>query len=130
MVTSAYSGGVNGRFQHINTDIWGYEYAGPAIETGKARFRLRSGVQPDNKGFPVEGQLQAHTSYLRPITLSFSLTAAQSSWSGLGVALWDDRPASDGSQFNEICFGYTTDQTFTKTQLWVESSRHGEQSPP
>ena len=58
-------------------------------------------------------------------TTRFSLTErpAQKVW--WGVALWDDGAAEDGSEFNEINFGYTTDQSFTNTQLRFESARRG-----
>ncbi|RYP61848.1 hypothetical protein DL769_007537 [Monosporascus sp. CRB-8-3] len=45
------------------------------------------------------------------------------------AAILPDGPASDGSPFNKICFGYTTGQTLTESQLWFESSRRGETKP-
>jgi hypothetical protein len=59
-------------------------------------------------------------------TVSFSLTARPGDhpvrW---GVALWDDGPAADGSQFNEVNFGCTTDQSYGNTELRFESARSG-----
>ncbi|RWA11425.1 hypothetical protein EKO27_g3672 [Xylaria grammica] len=40
--------------------------------------------------------------------------------------LWNDGPTDDGSQFNEINFGYTVDGHLTDSQLLSESTRLGE----
>ncbi|RYP60189.1 hypothetical protein DL770_010049 [Monosporascus sp. CRB-9-2] len=116
-------------FNTFNTDIWGCEYTCPVIETGKARFRLRSGIPPDNDGSWSKARYKPTRFTSGRFTLSFPLTAPPEQPVWWGAALWDDGPVSDGSQFNEICFGYTTDQTFTKTQIWFESSRRGETEP-
>lgn len=42
-----------------------------------------------------------------------------------GIALWDNGPTSDKKSFNEINFGYTTNQYLSNTQLLFESAKLG-----
>lgn len=117
-------------FDSFSASTWSCEYTCPVIEGGKARFRLRSGVPPDSEGSWSKARYKAERFTSGNFTVSFSLTARpteQPVW--WGVALWDNGPASDGSEFNEINFGYTTDQSFSNTQLWFESARRGNAKP-
>jgi hypothetical protein len=112
-------------FDNVNT--WRCEYTCPLIETNRARFRLRSGVPPNNVGSWSKARYTPERFTSGRFTVSFSLTERPRDhpvwW---GVALWDDGPAEDGSQFNEINFGYTTDQSYTDTELRFESAKRGE----
>lgn len=113
-------------FESFDTNLWRCQYTCPVIEGGRARFRLRSGVAPDNEGSWSKARYTPTRFTSGRFTVSFSLTARPEDhpvwW---GVALWDDGPAVDGSQFNEINFGYTTDQSYGNTELRFESARRG-----
>ncbi|KAK7754294.1 hypothetical protein SLS62_003587 [Diatrype stigma] len=109
-------------FDAFSTNAWSCEYTCPVVEGGKARFRLRSGVPPDSPGSWSKARYKAQRFTSGNFTVSFSLTARpteQPVW--WGVALWDDGP----NDFSEINFGYTTDQSFSDTQLYFESARRG-----
>ncbi|KAH7140300.1 hypothetical protein B0J13DRAFT_557496 [Dactylonectria estremocensis] len=113
-------------FTTFDTNTWRCEYTCPVIETGKARYRLKSGVAPDNYGSWSKSRYTPQRFTKGNFTVSFSLTerpTKQPVW--WGVALWDDGPTADLKQFNEINFGYTTDQSYTNTQLLFESAKHG-----
>ncbi|KAI3333490.1 hypothetical protein F4824DRAFT_244028 [Ustulina deusta] len=113
-------------FTDFNTEIWACEYTCPTIENGRARFHLSSGVEANNQGSWTKAYYKPERFTSGRFTVRFSLTArpAQKVW--WGVALWDDGPAEDGSQFNEINFGYTVDGSLTDSQLLFESTRLGE----
>lgn len=113
-------------FTDFNKDIWSCEYTCPTIETGKARFHLSSGIEPDNEGSWSKARYKPERFTSGRFSVRFSLTArpAQKVW--WGIALWDDGPAEDGSQFNEINFGYTVDGHLSDSQLLFESTRYGE----
>ncbi|KAF7557276.1 hypothetical protein G7Z17_g815 [Cylindrodendrum hubeiense] len=112
-------------FTTFDTDTWRCEYSCPVIEGEKARFGLKTGIAPDNYGSWSKARYTPTRFTQGNFTVSFSLTErpAQPVW--WGIALWDDGPQEDGTQFNEINFGYTTDQSYTNTQLRFESSKHG-----
>lgn len=110
-------------FTTFNTANWRCEYTCPVIETGKARFRLRSEVLPNNEGSWSKARYTGKRFTSGKFTVSFSLTERpreQPVW--WGIALWDD--GVDG-KFNEINFGYTTSQSFSDTQLRFESAKEG-----
>ncbi|KAK7427050.1 hypothetical protein QQZ08_006477 [Neonectria magnoliae] len=109
-------------FASFDTDTWSCEYTCPVIKTGKARFRLKSGVEPDNYGSWSKARYRRRRFTSGRFTASFSLTARPKKAVWWGVALWDDGKAG---RFNEINFGYTTDQSYTNTQLRFESARKG-----
>ncbi|KAI0965941.1 hypothetical protein F4678DRAFT_467084 [Xylaria arbuscula] len=113
-------------FTEFDTDTWACEYTCPTIETGKARFHLSSGVEPNNEGSWTKARYKPERFTSGRFTVSFSLTARPEQKVWWGVALWDDGPAEDGSQFNEINFGYTVDGSLTDSQLLFESTRLGE----
>ena len=114
-------------FESFNKDTWSCEYDCPLIEGAKARFRLRSGVEPDNYGSWSKAKFKGQQFTSGRFTVSFSLTARprkQPVW--WGVALYGTTP--DG-EVNEVNFGYTTDQSFEDSQLWFETYRRGESDP-
>lgn len=112
-------------FNASNRDIWSCEYTCPVIETGRARFRLQSGVAPDNYGSWSKARYKPTRFTKGRFTVSFSLTARPTQPVWWGVALWDNGPTADMKQFNEINFGYTTSQSFKNTELLFESARRG-----
>ncbi|KAI9151372.1 putative glycoside hydrolase family protein [Paramyrothecium foliicola] len=112
-------------FQSFNTDKWSCEYSCPIINSGKARFRLHSDTPPDEEGSWSKVRYTPKRFTSGRFTVSFSMTARPEQEVWWGVALWDNGPAEDGSEFNEINFGYVTDQSFTNTQLRFESARRG-----
>lgn len=97
----------------------------PVIEDGKARFRLRSGITPNNYGSWSKARYTPQRFTSGCLTTRFSLMELPAGKLWWGVALRDDGPVADGSQFNEINFGYTTDQSYTNTQPRFESVRRG-----
>lgn len=112
-------------FDTFDTNLWRCEYTCPVIEGGRARFRLQSGVPPNNYGSWSKARYTPTRFTSGRFTVSFSLTARPEQPVWWGIALWDDGPAADGSQFNEINFGYTSDQSYGDTELRFESARRG-----
>ncbi|MGI5500707.1 hypothetical protein [Lentzea sp. CA-135723] len=112
-------------FDSLDTAIWQCEYTCPAVVDGVARFELRAGVPPRTAGSwsKIRYKPQRFTSGRFTTRFALSHRPKQKVW--WGSALWSDGPAADGSQFNEINFGYTTDQSYTNTQLRFESARRG-----
>lgn len=113
-------------FSSFDKKLWRCQHSYPVIDDGNARFRLRPGVPPNNYGSWSKARYTGQRYTSGRFTVRFSLTDRPKEnpvwW---GVALWDDGPAADGSQFNEINFGYTTDQSYTNTQLRFESAKRG-----
>jgi hypothetical protein len=115
-------------FASLDKDKWHCEYSCPEIEGGKARFRLHSGTEPDEETSWSKVSYKPRLFTSGRFTVSFSLTARPPQEVWWGVALWDDGPAEDGSEFNEINFGYVSGQSFENTQLLFESARRGNDS--
>ncbi|KAJ4211643.1 hypothetical protein NW759_012245 [Fusarium solani] len=110
-------------FNTFNTANWRCEYTCPVIETGKARFRLKSGVLPNREGSWSKARYTGKRFTSGKFTVSFSLTERPKEPVWWGVALWDD---GVNGKFNEINFGYTTNgQTYSDTQLRFESAKEG-----
>ena len=113
-------------FESFDENTWSCEYDCPVIEGGRARFRLRSGVEPDNYGSWSKAKYKGQKFTSGRFTVSFSLTARPKQPVWWGVALYGTDP--DG-EVNEVNFGYTTSQSFEDTQLWFETYRRGESDP-
>ncbi|MDP9830716.1 LamG domain-containing protein [Kineosporia succinea] len=111
-------------FTSFDTTNWSCEYDCPVIEGEKARYRLRSGVAPDNYGSWSKSRYKGQRFTEGTFTVSFSLTERPKQNVWWGVALWDQTRGED--QFNEINFGYTTNQSYTNTQLLFESAKRGQ----
>ncbi|KAM6517825.1 hypothetical protein FSOLCH5_006593 [Fusarium solani] len=110
-------------FNTFSTANWRCEYTCPVIETGKARFRLKSGVLPNREGSWSKARYTGKRFTSGKFTVSFSLTERPKEPVWWGVALWDD---GVNGKFNEINFGYTTNgQTYSDTQLRFESAKEG-----
>lgn len=112
-------------FNTFNTTIWSCEYSCPTAQDSKAQFRLDAGIQPNNYGSwsKIRYKPQRFTSGSFKVRFALSNRPNRAVW--WGVALWDDGPTADMSQFNEINFGYTANQSFTNSQLYFESAKDG-----
>jgi hypothetical protein len=112
-------------FDTFDTSTWSCEYTCPGIVDGKAVFALQASVPPDQEGSwsKIRYKPQRFTSGKFTVRFALSARPAQAVW--WGVALWDDGPKDDLSEFNEINFGYTTDESFPNTQLRFESAKRG-----
>ena len=122
---SSYANVVEDGFDAFDADTWSCEYTCPTVSEGHAGVLLEPGIEPDNEGsWSKIGYRPTHFTGGR-FTVRFALSErpAQKVW--WGVALWDDGANPDDSEFNEINFGYTTNQSFTNTQLLFESARRG-----
>ena len=108
-------------FNTFNKDLWSCEYTCPVIEGAKARFRLQSGVAPDHEGSWSKARYKGKRFTSGRFTTYFSLTARPKQPVWWGVALYSE---TSSGQVNEINFGYTTDESFTNTQLRFESYKH------
>lgn len=111
-------------FTTFDEDVWTCEYTCPVIETEKARFRLKSGVEPDNYGSWSKARYSPQRFTSGSFTVYFSLTERpvdQAVW--WGVALYDETYGE--KQFNEINFGYTTDESLPNTTFRFESAKRG-----
>ena len=113
------------QFDAWSTSIWSCEYSCPTVSGGTAKFRLLAGIAPDNQGSWSKIRYKPRQFTSGKFTVRFALTARPTQRVWWGVALWDD---GVNGQFNEINFGYTTNQSFTNTQLWFESARLGQTS--
>lgn len=122
----------------MDEDIWSCEITCPTVRNGEAEFRLEAGLPPRGPWDPDNPPSEEGVAWSKigydpewftegEFTIRFKLTERPTEnavWWGL--ALWDPGPAEDMSQFNEINFGYTTDQSFENTELRFESARLGE----
>ena len=112
-------------FDTFDNARWSCEYTCPTIAGGAARYTLKAGVAPNNVGSWTKTSYTPRRFTSGTFTVRFALSArpAQSVW--WGVALWDDGPSANESEYNEINFGYTTNQSFTNSQLYFESAKRG-----
>jgi hypothetical protein len=112
-------------FDSFQSSIWSCEYSCPTAANGTARFTLHAGAAPDTMGSWSKIRYKPRRFTAGRFTVRFALTARPTQAVWWGVALWDDGPAADGSQFNEINFGYTTDESLGNTGLRFESTKRG-----
>jgi hypothetical protein len=113
------------QFTTFDANTWSCEYTCPTVETEKARFRLRSGVPANQEGSWSKARYKPSRFTSGKFTVRFSLTERPTEKVWWGVALWDDGPADDMSQFNEINFGITTTENRADTVLRFESAKRG-----
>jgi hypothetical protein len=123
--SSSYAHLVEDAFDDFDTDTWSCEYTCPTVSEGHASFRLQAGIAPDNEGSWSKIGYKPMRFTSGRFTVRFALTARPGQKVWWGTALWDDGANPDGSEFNEINFGYTTNQSFSNTQLLFESARRG-----
>jgi hypothetical protein len=112
-------------FNTLDSSLWGCEYTCPTVLDGEARFYVLAGITPNKAGSWSKIGYKPRRFTGGRFSVRFRLTARPDRKMWWGIALWDDGPSADGSQFNEINFGYTTDQSFTNSQLRFESAKRG-----
>jgi beta-glucanase (GH16 family) len=113
-------------FTTFDTNTWRCQVTCPVIEGEKARFRLRSGVEAGASGSFTKARYTPKRFTSGRFTTFFSLTERpidQAVW--WGVALWDEQADDEVNGFNEINFGYTTDQSLPNTTFRFESAKRG-----
>ncbi|GAA0626367.1 hypothetical protein HPO96_37265 [Kribbella sandramycini] len=117
---------IRDQFDTLNTSVWNCEFTCPKLGGGLARFELAPGVPPNQAGSWSKVGYKPTRYTKGRFTIRFALSKRPTQnpvWWGL--ALWDDGPNPNGSEFNEINFGYTTNQSYTNTQLRFESAKRG-----
>ncbi len=112
-------------FDTFNTDVWSCEYTCPKASNSAANFLLEAGIPPNNYGSWSKVRYKPKRFTSGSFKVRFALTNRPNQAVWWGIALWDDGPGADMSQFNEINFGYTTNQSFTNSQLFFESGKRG-----
>ncbi|MFD8497461.1 hypothetical protein [Amycolatopsis sp. NPDC059657] len=112
-------------FDSLNTGVWACEYSCPAVADGVARFNLKPGAAPNTAGSWSKIRYKTKRFTSAKVVTRFALSARPTQAVWWGTAFWSDGPAADGSQFNEVNFGYTTSQSFTNSQLRFESAKRG-----
>lgn len=116
----------NDSFNSLDQATWNCEITCPTVTSGRADFRLSPGIPPRQEGSWSKIGYKPQRFTEGEFAIRFKLSARPTDravWWGL--ALWDDGPNPDGSEYNEINFGYTTDQSFGDTELRFESARRG-----
>jgi hypothetical protein len=98
-------------FHFFNKDIWKCEFTCPTVIDDRAEFRLRPGIEPMMEGSWTKASYKGRRFTSGKFTVRFSLTARPKEKVWWGVALWDHGANPDKSEYNEINFGYTTDQS-------------------
>jgi hypothetical protein len=112
-------------FDTFNPSLWACEYSCPSVSAGVATFALLPGVAPNNNGSWSKARYAPRRFTCGRFTTRFALGTRPTQPVWWGVALWDDGPSPDQSQFNEINFGLTTDESPTNTQMRFESTKLG-----
>ncbi|WNG38019.1 hypothetical protein F0U61_33330 [Archangium violaceum] len=112
-------------FDQFNSSIWSCEYSCPTVSGGTAKFYVKKGIAPDNVGSwsKIRYKPKRFTSGTFKVRFNLSHRPEGAVW--WGIALWDNGPTSDMKSFNEINFGYTTNQSLSNTQLLFESAKLG-----
>lgn len=112
-------------FNTLDTSIWSFEITKPTVSNGILKFTLLPGVAPNrvNSWSKILYKPRKFTTGTFTVRYALNHRPAQAVW--WGIALWDDGPAANEKQFNEINFGYTTDESFKNSQLYVESAKRG-----
>jgi hypothetical protein len=112
-------------FDQFNSSIWSCEYSCPTVSGGTAKFHVKKGIAPNNMGSwsKIRYKPKRFTSGTFKVRFNLSHRPEGAVW--WGIALWDEGPTSDMKSFNEINFGYTTNQSLSNTQLLFESAKLG-----
>lgn len=112
-------------FDTLDMSAWGCEYTCPTVKSSKATFSLRAGVTPDMQGSwsKIHYMPRRFTSGTFKVQFSLGPRPTEPVW--WGVALYDEGPSPDQSQYSEIYFGYRTDGSLEDTQILLETARFG-----
>jgi hypothetical protein len=114
-------------FDTFDPTIWSCEGSCPTVSDGIATFSLLPGVEPNNDGSWSKVRFAQRRFTSGTFTLTFALGPRPTQPVYWGMALWDEGPSADQSQYNEINFGYTTDGSSTNTEIDFVSARLGQQ---
>jgi beta-glucanase (GH16 family) len=112
-------------FDTFDTTVWRCEYSCPTAANGIATFALLPGIAPNNDGSWSKARYTPRRFTCGRFSARFALGKRPSQPVWWGIALWDDGPNPDQSQFNEINFGITTSESATDTQMRFESTKLG-----
>jgi hypothetical protein len=112
-------------FDTLDTMAWGCEYTCPTIKNSKATFSLKPGVTPDMEGSWSKVHYMPKRFTAGTFKVKFALGPRPTEPVWWGVALYDEGPSPDQSQYSEIYFGYRTDGSLKDTQLLLETARFG-----
>jgi hypothetical protein len=112
-------------FAAFDTSTWSCEFSCPTVAAGTATFALLPNIAPNNNGSWSKARFLPHRFTCGKFEATFALTSRPSQPVWWGIALWDDGPLPDMSQFNEINFGITTDESASNTQMRFESTKLG-----
>ena len=112
-------------FDTLETTAWGCEYTCPTIKSSKATFSLQPSVTPAMEGSwsKIHYTPRRFTSGTFKVTFALGPRPTEPVW--WGVALYDEGPSPDQSQYSEIYFGYRTDGSLTDQQMLLETARFG-----
>lgn len=110
-------------FDAFDTKIWSCEYACPEVSASAAHFTLLANNPPNTSATWSKIRYKPRRFTSGSFSVHFSLTKRLTQAVWWGIALWDDGPSAD--EYNEINFGYTTDESFPNTQLRFESTKRG-----
>jgi hypothetical protein len=110
-------------FDTLDPATWTCEYACPKVAGGEATFSLLAGVPPEQTGSWSKIRYLPQRFTSGTFTARFALGARPKGPVWWGVALWDQGPLPDESQYSEIYFGYRTDGSLTDSQFLLESAR-------
>jgi hypothetical protein len=114
-------------FDSFDPSLWTCEGSCPDATGGSASFSLSPGVEPNNdeSWSKIEFTPRAFTSGSFSVRFALSPRPAQTVF--WGVALWNEGPLADQSQYSEINFGATTDVA-DNAHLDFVSARQGQKT--
>ncbi|MET0400840.1 MAG: Ig-like domain-containing protein, partial [Cystobacter sp.] len=90
-----------------------------------SKFQVKQGIPPEKKGSWSKIRYKPQRFTTRTFKLRFNLSHRPEGAVWWGIALWDNGRVPGMKEFNEINFGYTTDQRLSNTQLLFESAKLG-----
>jgi hypothetical protein len=96
------------------------------VAAGVATFALLPGVAPNNNGSWSKARYVPRRFTCGRFTARFALGMRPPQPVWWGIALWDNGPNPDQSQYNEINFGLTTSESPGNTQMRFESTKLGQ----
>jgi hypothetical protein len=122
---SPSSGSYADSFDAFDATVWSCEYSCPTVAAGIATFALLPGVAPNSDGSWSKARYKPQRFTCGRFTAKVALGNRPTRPVWWGIALWDDGPNPDQSQFNEINFGITTSESSGNTKMRFESTKLG-----
>jgi hypothetical protein len=95
-------------FDTLDTTVWGCEYTCPSVKGAKATFSLERGVTPEIEGSWSKIHYTPRRSTSGTFKVRFALGPRPTEPVWWGIALYDEGPSPDQSEYGEIYFGYRT----------------------